>query len=132
MEWETLVAAALAARERAYAPYSHFRVGAALETDVGVIVGCNVENATYGATCCAERTAVFAAVAQGATAFTRIAIASDAVDFCYPCGICRQVLYEFGPHMQVAVCKADGSYRVHGLEELLPHGFGAADMDGVG
>jgi len=121
---ELLIQAAMQARENAYAPYSRFRVGAALETEMGIIQGCNVENASFGVTCCAERNALFAAIAKGARQFTRIAVISDADDYCYPCGVCRQALYEFNPNMEVVVCCADGNGRVHTLSELLPHGFG--------
>lgn len=116
--------AADAARQRAYAPYSGFRVGAALETAAGTIVtGCNVENAAYGATICAERAAVVAAVAAGYTAFKRLALVSDSARPITPCGTCRQVLSEFGPEIAVESWAADQVQRWT-VAELLPGAFG--------
>jgi cytidine deaminase len=122
--------AALAAAEPAYAPYSGFRVGAALLTRGGAVhVGCNVENASYGLGTCAERTAVFAMVAAGASDRTveSVAVASPDVSPCFPCGACRQVLHEFGC-ATVYVRTDDGGIRPHTLAELLPHAFGPADL----
>ncbi|KAJ3585506.1 hypothetical protein NHX12_014225 [Muraenolepis orangiensis] len=120
-----LVARCLEARGMAYCPYSHFPVGAAVLTAGGAIVtGCNVENASYGLTVCAERTAVQRAVVEGHRAFTAIAVTCDIKDrFVGPCGACRQVLIEFGPHWVVYLTKPDGSYRETSLEELLPLPF---------
>lgn len=130
-----MVSAALAARERAYAPYSHFKVGAALLTDDGKIYsGCNVENASFGATNCAERTAVFKAVSEGELHFRAIAIAggmegSAPKDYVYPCGICRQVLGEFGePDFEIYLVKSSEDYKVCLLNDLLPNGFGGASI----
>ena len=129
---EELVRAALAAREKSYAPYSHYHVGAALLAQDGeIITGCNVENASYGATCCAERTAVFKAVSQGKRRFSAIAIAGgiegkEPEDYAYPCGICRQVLNEFAGNdgFAVIVAKSVSDYEEHSLNELLPYSFG--------
>ena len=97
---ELLIRAAVAARQNAYAPYSHFRVGAALIDDRGHChTGCNIENASYGATCCAERTAVFKAISEGAQRIRRLAVVSDQAELCMPCGICRQVMAEFARWM---------------------------------
>lgn len=116
--------AAEAARLRAYAPYSGFRVGAALETSAGTIVmGCNVENASYGLTICAERTALTAAVAAGHTTFTRLALVSDGPHPISPCGTCRQVLHEFGPEIIVESWAGDQVQRWT-VAELLPAAFG--------
>ncbi len=124
-----LVAQALAARDAAYAPYSGFRVGAALLADDGsVFTGCNVENASFGATNCAERTAVFKAVSEGRRSFAAIAIASYDAAPCVPCGICRQVLVEFArPDFVYLLVAADGSYERHPTEEILPHPFRALE-----
>ncbi len=120
-----LVQKALDMRQYAYAPYSHFRVGAALESvDGRVFTGCNVENAAYGSSICAERTALVKAVSEGAVRFRRIAVAGDSEDYCWPCGACRQMLREFGTELEVLAVNRDGAYRRFTLEELLPHSFG--------
>lgn len=118
-----LRAAAEAARARAYAPYSGFHVGAALETAEGVIVaGCNVENASYGLTICAERSAVAAAVLLGSRQFKRLALVSDAPVPISPCGACRQVLFEFGGDLVIESYAGDQVVRWT-AQELLPAGF---------
>ena len=129
-EEKGLIEKALEARRKAYVPYSHFHVGAALETETGeVFLGCNVENASYGAANCAERTAFFKAVSEGYRKFRRIAIVGgflDSIeDYCMPCGICRQVMAEFGDlhEFQVILAKSSEDYQVYRLEELLPHAF---------
>lgn len=116
---------ACAARENAYAPYSGYRVGACILTESGkCFSGCNFENASYGATICAERCATACAVAAGEKKFVAIAIAANSE--AWPCGICRQVLREFacGPEMPVIVGPAGGAFRVKTLGELLPESFG--------
>ena len=134
-----LIDSALEARKNAYAPYSGYYVGAALLCSGGdIVTGCNVENASYGATNCAERTAVFKAVSEGHRSFMAIAIAggkrtedmSEATDFAYPCGVCRQVLREFcvPSEMTVIVCKSVSDYRETTLEELLPNSFGPDNL----
>ena len=128
---EKLVARAREAQKNAYAPYSHFRVGAALLTSSGKIYqGCNVENLSFGGTICAERTAVCSAVADGALArneqFLAIAIAGGE-SFCSPCGICRQFLAEFSKEMQVLCADGTGEYLSYTLEELLPAAFSKLD-----
>jgi cytidine deaminase len=125
---DTLVDAARAAQQHAYAPYSHFRVGCALEADDGrVFVGCNVENASYGLTICAERAAVCAAVAAGARRFRRAVVVSDADPPAAPCGACRQVLSEFGPDLRVDAVSAAGSL-TWTIAELLPAAFGKEQL----
>lgn len=124
IDWPALKAAALAVQGRAYVPYSNYRVGAALLTAGGEIVtGCNVENATFGATCCAERNAVFAAVAQGHTVFRAVAVVTNGEEPGTPCGICRQVLAEFGSDMDVLCFTPKGAEARYRLSELLPHAF---------
>jgi cytidine deaminase len=118
-----LRAAAEAARANAYAPYSKFRVGAALEaTDGTVFVGCNVENASYGLTNCAERTAIAAAVVAGHRDFRRIVIVTDAATPVSPCGACRQVLREFGPHLEV-ISYGTATEQRWTMTDLLPDAF---------
>lgn len=122
-EMEALVSAALSARDNAYAPYSKFRVGAALLCDDGSIVtGCNVENSSYSLTCCAERTAVFTAVAQGKRSFHAMAIATDKHAVA-PCGACRQVLAEFDPAMTLILCDENNGHQLRRLTDLLPDPF---------
>ena len=112
------------ASTKAYAPYSGFPVGAALECDDGtVITGCNVENAAYGECICAERTAVAKAVSEGHTDFRRIAVYGTGKNYCMPCGACRQVLSEFSPEMEVLSAKAGGSYVSYPLNKLIPYTF---------
>ena len=123
---DPLVDAARRARENAVADYSHFKVGAALETADGeVITGCNVENATYGLTICAERVAMFKAISEGHRAFVRIAVVADTEAPTPPCGACRQILWEFGGNLEVLLANlqtSKGSYR---LQDLLPLPFDA-------
>ena len=119
-----LINMAVEASEKAYAPYSKFSVGAALEcTDGTVYTGCNVENAAYSCTVCAERTAVFKAVSEGKRAFSRIAVYADSDEYCMPCGVCRQVLNEFAPEIEVLSIRGDGRYVSYSLKELLPRSF---------
>ena len=125
MTREELKAAAVAMLDRAYCPYSHFPVGAALECRDGtVFTGCNIENASYTPTICAERTAVSKAVSEGHRDFVRIVIAGRSKDFCVPCGVCRQVLREFAPDLEVICLNGSGEEQVFTLPELLPHSFG--------
>lgn len=120
---DALVEAARAAQQRAYAPYSHFRVGAALETTDGTVyIGCNVENASYGLTICAERTALVSAVAAGARTFRRIVVVSDSDPPASPCGACRQMLAEFGLDLRIQAV-GPGRAQSWTLLELLPDAF---------
>ena len=121
--------AARAAAARAYAPYSRFRVGAALLTRSGkVVAGCNVENASYGLTSCAERNAVFQMVASGETAFDRVVVYTPTATPTAPCGACRQVLNEFNPDAEV-LCICDGPEAIRStVRELLPGAFGPANL----
>ncbi|MDQ3136256.1 MAG: cytidine deaminase [Gemmatimonadota bacterium] len=125
---DTLLEAARAVQQRAYAPYSRFRVGCALETDDGrVFVGCNVENASYGLTICAERAAVCAAVAASAQRFRRAVVVSDANPPAAPCGACRQVLSEFGRDLAVEGVSPSAVVRWT-IAELLPAAFGKEQL----
>lgn len=125
MTKQELIARALEMRERAYAPYSGFRVGAALECADGTVYGgCNVENAAYGSCICAERTALVKAVSEGRRRFVRLAVAGDSEDYCWPCGACRQMLREFAPDLPIEVVNREGESYSTGLPELLPHSFG--------
>ena len=132
MNDKELIRAAFAAREYAYTPYSHFKVGAALLTKSGkVYTGCNIECATFSPTNCAERTALFKAVSEGERAFSAIAVvgakdgAPDDALITSPCGVCRQMLYEFcGPALRVIMAKSEDDYVEETLGALLPHGFG--------
>ena len=132
----TLIEQAKAAREFSYSPYSGYMVGAALLTAEGEIyTGCNVENAAYGPSNCAERTAIFKAVSEGKKEFTAIAIVGGKKgsngDYAAPCGVCRQVMMEFckPDEMQVIVAKSTKEYKVFTLAQLLPEGFGAANLE---
>ncbi|MEN3186771.1 MAG: cytidine deaminase [Atribacterota bacterium] len=126
-EWQlrkSLVKKAWEAKAYAYAPYSHFGVGAALLGDGGkIFTGCNVENSSFGLTICAERVALVKAVSSGAQHFQKIAIVSDASTFCLPCGACRQVLFEFAPALEIISATSSLDFQVFHLDELLPYGF---------
>ena len=122
---QELVKRAFEMHRFSYVPYSHFPVGAALESEEGTVyTGCNVENAAYPAGICAERNAISHAVAEGHTRFRRIVIAGQGEDFCTPCGICRQVMREFAPELEVICLNGAGEERSFTLPELLPHSFG--------
>jgi cytidine deaminase len=130
IDWDALVAAARTARERAYAPYSRFLVGAALLDDRGELhMGGNVENASYGLTVCAERSAVFAAVARGARRFVALAVVTDLSPPATPCGACRQVLREFAPSLVIVTANPSGERVMTDLLRLLPDSFGPEALD---
>ena len=119
-----LIQKAKQAMQQAYAPYSHFRVGAAVMTKQGkVFTGCNVENASYAASCCAERTAIFKAVSEGERELAKIAVVSESGKLTPPCGICRQVLLEFMPEGSVILEQGEGGIKIYTVKELLPVGF---------
>lgn len=127
---EKLIKAAEAARERAYSPYSHFRVGAAILTTEGrYYTGCNIENASYGLTCCAERVALFKAVSNGERDFEAIAVTAGTEDFCTPCGACRQALAEFGAQIKVFMTNKKGEYLLRTVAELLPETFDKSQLE---
>ena len=124
MENKKLIEIAKSAMEFSYSPYSKFKVGAALLSKNGkIFTGCNIENSSFGATNCAERTAVFKAVSEGEKEFEKIAIVSDSKDFTYPCGICRQVLSEFSLDINVVLCNNKNEIKVFKLNQLLPNSF---------
>lgn len=130
MENELLISYAKKAMGNAYAPYSGFCVGAAVLTSDGdVFTGCNVENASYGATICAERCAVLKAISEGCTSFTKIAIVSSSDTLTYPCGICRQFLSEFMEDGIVVLCDAEGNIKEYTLDSLLPFAFNLSKDD---
>jgi cytidine deaminase len=126
-----LIAAATRAREFAQAHYSHFKVGAALETQAGeVVTGCNIENATYGLTLCAERVALVKALSDGRTAFTRIAVVADTDTLTPPCGPCRQLLWEYAGDIEVVMSNLQGRTAGYRLSALLPMPFDARLLGG--
>ncbi len=130
MKYDGLLEQAKKAKDNAYVPYSGFRVGAALLCKNGdVYSGCNVENAAYSPTCCAERVAVFKAVSSGNKEFEAIAVTSDSDDVTYPCGVCRQVLAEFAPEMDVISSDKDLKSEVLRVNELLPRAFTGKEME---
>lgn len=121
---DRLVAAARAAREHAVAPYSHFKVGAALEAEDGTIItGCNVENATYGLTVCAERVAMFKALSEGHRTFRRVVVVADTAAPTPPCGACRQILWEFGGDLEVTMANLSAVTATMQLKDLFPLPF---------
>lgn len=132
--YKELIKQAIAAREGAYSPYSHFQVGAALLTAEGrMYSGCNIENASYSATCCAERTALFNAVSHGERKVSAIAIVGAPegapLDYCPPCGVCRQALSEFSDDGTVVIlAKSESDYKVYSIGELLPLHFGSDSL----
>ena len=137
MDRGELVRLALEARQKSYSPYSHFKVGAALLTKEGkVYQGCNIENAAYSPTNCAERTAFFKAVSEGEYHFEAIAIVGGAegaeeLEICAPCGVCRQVMMEFCSYdnFEIVLGKSETDYKVYKLRDLLPEGFGPGNLE---
>ena len=125
-----LVELAFSMLERSYSPYSGFSVGAALLcADGAVFTGCNVENAAYGSTICAERTALVKAVSEGRRdGFAALAIAGRSEDYCWPCGACRQMLHEFAPGLRLLVARGDGDFVSTTLDALFPCGFGPKSL----
>ena len=126
-----LVDLAFTMLERSYVPYSHFPVGAALLCADGTIFpGCNVENSAYGSTICAERTALVKAVSEGhRDDFVKLAVVGNSTDYCWPCGACRQMLYEFAPDLTVLVARKGRDFVRLPLHELFPHGFGPKSLN---
>ena len=124
---DPLVEAALAAREHAFAPFSKFKVGAAvLDAGGRIHTGCNVENATYGLTVCAERVAIFKAISEGVRRFQRVAVAADTDNLTPPCGACRQILWEFCGDVEIVLANPRGKVEMMRLKELFPRAFDAS------
>ena len=120
-----LISMATDVMANSYSPYSRFKVGAAIEcADGSVFTGCNIENAAFGSTMCAEATAIASAVSNGKRSFKRIAVTSEGSTYCFPCGSCRQLLSEFSPDIEVLCARADGRYVSYPLATLLPMVFG--------
>ncbi len=119
-----LIKAATDVRENAYAPFSSFRVGSAIETDDGEIIdGCNVESASYGLTVCAERVAIWKAISQGKRKIKRIAVVADTEELTPPCGVCRQIIWEFGGDIPVTMANLKGNVETVQMKDLLPRAF---------
>lgn len=128
MDKQDLIEQAIKAREKAYTPYSKFKVGAAVLTKSGkVFTGCNIESASYTPTICAERTALSKAVSEGEREFQSIAIVGSS-DYTFPCGVCRQMIREFGKDIEIIVANNVNDYKTFTLEELLPNSFGPEDL----
>ena len=129
MSEEKLIAAARAARENAHAPYSNFRVGAALQAKSGrVFTGCNVENASYGLTCCAERVAIFKAISEGERGFDTIVVVTDTETLTPPCGACRQIIWEFCGDVEVVMANLKGKVERERAGKLLPRPFDSSHL----
>lgn len=129
MDYSNLIQEAKKAMKRSYSPYSNFAVGAALLASDGKIYkGCNIENASYGATNCAERTAIFSAIADGNTSFEAIAIVSSSGDYTYPCGICRQVISELMPNGKLIFSNENEEYQILTLDDIMPYSFTKKDL----
>jgi len=130
MEYKELIAEAIKARENAYVPYSGFKVGSAVLTEDGTIYsGCNIENASFGATNCAERTAIFKAVSEGHKQIRAIAVVGDVNNYTFPCGICRQVISEFATeNIKIVIAKNENEYLVKTIGEILPGPFSKDDL----
>lgn len=130
MDIKELIRKALKAREKAYAPYSGFKVGAALLSKSGnIYTGCNIESVSFTPTICAERTAISKAVSEGDREIEAIAIVGNPQGYTYPCGVCRQVIREFGKDATLIIAKNENEYKVYKLEDLLPHSFGPEELD---
>lgn len=128
METKELIKMALESQKKAYVPYSKFHVGAALITeDNTLFTGCNIEIASYSPTICAERTAIFKAISEGHRKIKKIAIVGDS-ESTFPCGVCRQVIREFGRDAKIIIANSEEDYREFTLDELLPHSFGPEDL----
>lgn len=125
-----LINLALKARENSYSPYSNYKVGACLLTKSGkTFLGTNVENCAYGPSNCAERSALFSAISNGEREFVKLAIVGSSNDICYPCGVCRQVISELAPNIDIICAENTNNYVVKNINELLPNSFSSKDTD---
>lgn len=130
MDIKELIRKALKAREKAYAPYSGFKVGAALLSKSGnIYTGCNIESVSFTPTICAERTAISKAVSEGDREIEALAVVGNSQGYTYPCGVCRQVIREFGKDATLIIAKNEDEYKVYKLEDLLPYSFGPEELD---
>jgi cytidine deaminase len=126
IEQNELIRLAAEARRRAFAPFSNFKVGAALLTEDGeIFTGCNIENASYGLTMCAERVAIFKAVSEGARAFQKICVVADTESLTPPCGACRQIIWEFCGNIEIVLSNLEGKIETFQMSELFPRAFDA-------
>ncbi|AOY77551.1 cytidine deaminase [Clostridium formicaceticum] len=129
MEYKELIKEAREAQKKAYVPYSHFPVGAAVLTKSGKVYrGCNIECASYGGTNCAERTAIFKAVSEGDREIEAIAVVGATDEYTFPCGICRQVIVEYGKDIKIIIGKTEEDYKVFTIADLLPNSFSPEDL----
>ena len=129
MDKKYLIRKAFEAQKMAYVPYSKYKVGAALSTEDGeIFTGCNIEIASYSPTLCAERTAIFKAVSEGHKKIKAIAVVGDS-EFTYPCGVCRQVIREFGKDATIIIANSEENFKEYALDDLLPHSFGPEDLE---
>ncbi len=130
MNRDELIEMAIKAREMALAPYSHFKVGAVVVTGNGkVFSGCNIENSTYGLTMCAERVAIFKALSEGERNFKTVVVVADTPEPCFPCGACRQIIWDFAPKAEVICANLNKKSEVFPPSELIPHAFGAEHLN---
>jgi cytidine deaminase len=130
MEVVKLIKMAIEAREKAYVPYSGFKVGAAILTKEGkVFTGCNIESASYSPTICAERTALAKAVSEGYRDIDAVVVVGSLGKLSYPCGVCRQMIREFGEDIKIIVAKSTEEYKEYTIRELLPESFGPEDLE---
>ncbi len=120
---------AFQAKEKAYTPYSGFKVGATVLSEGDLFTGCNIENASYTPTVCAERTAIFKAISEGKRSIDKIVVVADEEDV-YPCGVCRQVIREFAPDCEIIIANSESDYKVYNLKDLLPNSFGPNNLKG--
>lgn len=127
--YKKLIKEAEKARKRAYTPYSKFKVGAAILTSDGkIFTGCNIENASFGLTVCAERVAILKAISEGSSEFEAIVIVGNTNRYCSPCGACRQVIYEFGEDIKIIMSNLKGDIKIKKMRELLPEAFSKNDL----